>query len=489
MYTLAEKIFLSIFLIVVIVFGVVGNTFVIAATVRFHRLRRNVSNYLLLNLAISDLLSSSVIMPYHLASVINLDIINDNGLLCQIGGTLSYPILLTSTLTLVMLAIDRFIAMSDPLRYRARITFKAISFMISYTWLHSTFFTIFTLLLVDMEFDEVSLDCGVAWQKSPLWFALLSMLLNIVFPFLFVALTSLRVLSIAKSHHKQIASEVQVYTGQGPPRNRTRATYVGPAVLKKIDPDQFGGIPKSSTLYALISMLHHWLQATDGTGAAIRIVLFDYRKAFDLIDHNILVTKIKGLDIPHSALAWVTDFLTHRQQRVKLSADCLSEWGPVPAGVPQGTKLGPWLFLLMINDLKIDALTWKYVDDTTISHVIPRDSLGDVQLAVTTVEDWSQSQRMQLNADKCKELIIDFKKNSHNFSPLEVEVKELPVVDRAKILGATISKDLKWNDHIAECIKKANKRLYFIVLLKRVRVPANDIVNFYCSTIRPVLEY
>ncbi|XP_020892960.1 D(2) dopamine receptor [Exaiptasia diaphana] len=222
MYTLAEKIFLSIFLIVVIVFGVVGNTFVIAATVRFHRLRRNVSNYLLLNLAISDLLSSSVIMPYHLASVINLDIINDNGLLCQIGGTLSYPILLTSTLTLVMLAIDRFIAMSDPLRYRARITFKAISFMISYTWLHSTFFTIFTLLLVDMEFDEVSLDCGVAWQKSPLWFALLSMLLNIVFPFLFVALTSLRVLSIAKSHHKQIASEVQVYTGQGPPRNRTR---------------------------------------------------------------------------------------------------------------------------------------------------------------------------------------------------------------------------------------------------------------------------
>ena len=189
------------------------------------------------------------------------------------------------------------------------------------------------------------------------------------------------------------------------------STHVGPAVLKIIDHDQYGGIPKSSTLFALISMFHHWLQATDGTGAAVRVVLFDYRKAFDLIDHKILVTKFNGLDMPHSIKAWVTDFLTNRHQRVKLSSDCFSEWGPVPAGVPQGTKLGPWLFLLMINDLKVDALTWKYVDDTTISQTIPRGSLGDVQQAVTTVENWSRSQLMQLNADKCKEMVIDFKED------------------------------------------------------------------------------
>ena len=116
----------------------------------------------------------------------------------------------------------------------------------------------------------------------------------------------------------------------------------------------------------------------------------------------------------------------------------------------------PSLFLLMINDLKVDALTWKYVDDTTISQTIPRGSLGDVQHAVTAVEDWSRSQRMQLNADKCKEMVIDFKKISHNFSPLEVDGNELPVTDCAKILGVTISSDLKWNNHIVDCIKKAN---------------------------------
>ena len=99
------------------------------------------------------------------------------------------------------------------------------------------------------------------------------------------------------------------------------ATQVGPAVLKKIDYDQYGGIPESSTSFVLISMFHHWSQATDGTGAAVRVVLFDYRKAFDLIDHTILVSKINGLDMPRSIKAWVTDFLINRQQRVKLSAN------------------------------------------------------------------------------------------------------------------------------------------------------------------------
>jgi hypothetical protein len=111
--------------------------------------------------------------------------------------------------------------------------------------------------------------------------------------------------------------------------------YVAPAVLEIIDPSQFGAIPKSSTVHALISMIHHWAQATDSTGAAVRVVLFDYKKAFDLIDHQILVQKILSLNIPRSIARWVVDFLTNRKQRVKLSHDCFSEWGDVPSGVPQ----------------------------------------------------------------------------------------------------------------------------------------------------------
>ena len=94
-----------------------------------------------------------------------------------------------------------------------------------------------------------------------------------------------------------------------------------------------------------------------------------------------------------------------------------------------------------------------------------------------------------MHADKCKELQIDFKSTKQNFDPLTVYGKKLPVVQNAKILGLTISNNLKWTNHINEGIKKANKRLYFIILLKRAKVSPKDIVNFYCTVIRPILEY
>lgn len=85
--------------------------------------------------------------------------------------------------------------------------------------------------------------------------------------------------------------------------------YVKPAVLQRIDPRQFGTIPKSSTTHALVNMTHNWLVNTDGNGATARVVLLDFRKAFDLIDHSVLVQKLTTYDIPSQVKGWIVDFL------------------------------------------------------------------------------------------------------------------------------------------------------------------------------------
>ena len=97
------------------------------------------------------------------------------------------------------------------------------------------------------------------------------------------------------------------------------ATYVKPAVLERIDPQQFGAVPKSSTTHALISMLHSYLESTDGNGAITRAVLFDFRKAFDQIDHHVLAQKLSSYDFLELIMCWFLDLLTNRRQRVKLS--------------------------------------------------------------------------------------------------------------------------------------------------------------------------
>ena len=152
--------------------------------------------------------------------------------------------------------------------------------------------------------------------------------------------------------------------------------YVRPAVLNILDPCQYGAIPKSSTTYALIHMVHNWVTGTDGNGATVRTILLDYRKAFYFVDHSILCDKLYKLDLPKTVINWIIDFQSDRIQRIKLADGCFSEWGSVPSGVPQGTKLAPWLYLVSINDLNLcdikNADMWKYVDDTTTSEVVTK---------------------------------------------------------------------------------------------------------------------
>ena len=266
--------------------------------------------------------------------------------------------------------------------------------------------------------------------------------------------------------------------------------YIKPAVLVKVYWNQFGTVPNSSTAHALISMLHTWYQKTDGNSSTVRVVLFDFKKAFDLIDHRILLEKLKNFDMPEWVCLWIEDFLTDRHQRVKLSQDCFSEWGRVPAGVPQGTKLGPWLFVVMINDLQVEGVDlWKYVDDTTISETTHKSDCSQIQTAVDNLVRAAQADRFQLNEAKCKELQICFARSKRSFPPVVINNKNIEVVKSAKLLGLLISDDLKWNAHVAEIVKKVASRLYLLRQLKRAGLDPLELICFYTTCIRPVAEY
>ena len=237
-------------------------------------------------------------------------------------------------------------------------------------------------------------------------------------------------------------------------------------------------------------MFHHWLRTTDGTGSTVRTALLDFKKAFDLVDHHILVGKLLSLRVKATVVSWVTDFLRSRQQRVKLSG-VFSDWLDVPAGVPQGTRLGPWLFLAMINDLRLpeEFLMWKFADDTTVSEVVPASKLSTLQQAADYIHDWSQENHLQLNPTKCKEIRTCFKRTPPSFPGVSIEGIEFETVSSAKVLGVTISSDLKWSAHIDSITTKAVKRLYLLRQLKRAGVSSSDLLLFYCSVIRSVLEY
>ena len=154
------------------------------------------------------------------------------------------------------------------------------------------------------------------------------------------------------------------------------------------------------------------------------------------------------------------------------------------------TKLGPWLFLVMINDQSVaNTNIWKYADDTTLAECVEKNETSSMQSRVDKFVTKSRADGFQLNESKCKELRISFIKLENTLEPVTINNTNIEVVPSAKLLGVMISNDLKWNVHVEMICKKVAVRLYFLRQLKGAKVPANDLLSFYTTCIRPVAEY
>ena len=204
-----------------------------------------------------------------------------------------------------------------------------------------------------------------------------------------------------------------------------------------IDPRQFGSLKGSSTTYCLLDLIHNWLENLENPGSYLRACFLDFSKAFDRINHNFVIEKLISMNVRRSIISWICSFLTCRRQTVKIGST-VSQWLPVSAGVPQGTKLGPILFMIMINDLTLSSSKtsdWKYVDDITFSEVVQGNSSSESQVILDNINSWSIANDMQLNPNKCKEMIISFS-SACDFPPA-LSIGEVPLerVECHKVLG------------------------------------------------------
>ena len=136
----------------------------------------------------------------------------------------------------------------------------------------------------------------------------------------------------------------------------------------------------------------------------MRIVLLDFAKAFDLINHEQLLVKLKANDVPPYTLRWMGIVLLDRTQQVKIGKT-VSSVGNLNGGVPQGTVSGPTKCIMIINDLTTRAPIYKYVDDRTIFEVCQEGDNTQRHESVDMVGIWANQNDMRLNSEKCKEII------------------------------------------------------------------------------------
>ena len=257
-------------------------------------------------------------------------------------------------------------------------------------------------------------------------------------------------------------------------------------IREKLDKKQYGCLKGRSTTHELVDILHHWHQALD-KHQSVRAVFIDYAKAFDHVDHSTVIAKLRVLGVSDIILRWICSFLKDRQQRVKLSKT-LSDWITLTGAMPQGSFLGPLIFIVLIDDLAAPCLIHKFVDDTTLSEVLNKNQNSLMPDYFQEILDWSSSNLMNINFNKTKEMILGSLKNDPP-AALEASSNIIERVHTYKLLGVTLNDKLKWDNHVHSICSKASSRLYFLKLLKRSRVSIADLQYFYISIVRPVLEY
>ena len=233
----------------------------------------------------------------------------------------------------------------------------------------------------------------------------------------------------------------------------------------------------------------HDLLSSFNSKSQIDVAILDFSKAFDTVPHAGLLGKLEHYGIDSKILLWITNFLNNRKQRVVVDGS-FSNFADVESGVPQGTVLGPLLFLLHINDLPscVNSKVRLFADDCLLYREIKnnQDQI-DMQRDLDALMDWGSTWSMKFNAKKCNIMRVSrSRKPLQHFYSLGSEI--LQEVSDTKYLGIQIDNKLDWNKHISTVAARGQSKLAFLNRnLKGCPKKLRD--TAYISLIRPALEY
>ena len=255
-----------------------------------------------------------------------------------------------------------------------------------------------------------------------------------------------------------------------------------------LDDSQHGFRPSRSCESQLIITSQDLAKSLDNQEQVDAIVL-DFSKAFDHVPHQRLLLKLKHYGIRDSLLGWIDNFLTKRSQRVVVVGQS-SEWAPVTSGVPQGTVLGPLLFLAFINDLPA-GLTSKarlFADDCLIYRSISSiTDAEDLQADLNSLHQWSSKWQMKFNVDKCHTMRITLRRNIID-TKYHLGGSTLSMVTEYPYLGLTLTNNLSWQCHINGITNRANRMLGLIH--RNLRSSSQKLrQQAYFTLVRPHLKY
>ena len=258
---------------------------------------------------------------------------------------------------------------------------------------------------------------------------------------------------------------------------------------------QYGFRSLRSTADVLTVITHRISEAMVG-GNLAKMVALDISKAFDKVWHKGLLTKLSSYGISGKVLSVIKSFLSGRSLQVVINGQS-SQAHSINAGVPQGSILGPTLFLLFINDLPnhiLNSLVNIYADDTSLyrctsSDVDDHTAAADLSSDLEQVVQWGKDWFVTFNASKTKLVTFHHKKGSPSFCPIQMDnsvLEEAPCFER--FLGLKLTPDLKWNSYILSVAKEAGKMVGSFFRTRKYLTPA-AILYLYKSQIRPRMEY